>query len=282
MNNEYLFKNVNIGFIGAGNMATSILNGISTSKLCDLSAIYMSHPHINENCKKQLINETTNNDFVAEKCDLLLLCVKPQILESVVEKLGNYLDVKRHFIISICAGVSLKKLENLFNKFSTNPEQKFRIARCTLNTAAKISESCSVYSHTNNLNEADLNRLNKILSSIGTCFGQLDDSLMDAATSVLGSGIAYMYMMCDAMADGGVKMGLSKQLALKMSIHTMLGAAKLMVDEPETHPAKLKDNVCSPGGTTIHGVHELEKNGFKNAIMCAVEAAVKRAQYFNS
>ena len=188
------------------------------------------------------------------------------------------LDSNRHFIVSICAGISLKKLETLLNK----DDKTFRIARATLNTAARISETCSVYSHTSDLGGNDLNRLNKILSSIGNCFGVIDDSLMDAATSVLASGIAYMYLMADAMADGGVKMGLTKQLALKMATHTMLGAAKLMINEPNTHPSTLKDNVCSPGGTTIHGIHELERNGFKNSVMCAVEAAVKRAQQFNS
>ena len=280
MNNQDIFKDVNIGFIGAGNMAKAILNGILNSKLSNPASIYMSHPHLNENNKNILINETTSNELVAQKCNLLILCVKPQILESVIKKLGDHLDSDRHFIISICAGVSLKKLESLL--FESAHEQRFRIGRCTLNTAATIGEACSVYSHTSNSTENDLKQLNKILSSIGTCFGVLDDSLMDAATSVLASGIAYMYLMCDAMADGGVKMGLTKQLALKMSTHTMLGAAKLMINEPTTHPSTLKDNVCSPGGTTIHGIHELERNGFKNSVMCAVEAAVKRAQQFNS
>lgn len=278
MNSQDLFKDTNIGFIGGGVMANAILKGISSAELCKLSSVYMSHPHLNENSKNLQINETTSNELVAEKCNLLILCVKPQVVESVIDKLQNSLDANRHFIISICAGISLKRLNEMLNKNS----KTFRIARCTLNTAARISETCSVFSHTSNLRESDVNQLNKILSSIGNCFGVVDDSLMDAATSVLASGIAYMYMMADAMADGGVKMGLTKQMALKMSVHTMLGAAKLMASEPNTHPSTLKDNVCSPGGTTIHGIHELERNGFKNSVMCAVEAAVKRAQQFNS
>jgi len=245
MDSQELFKDKIIGFLGAGNMAKAILNGITNAKLCSLSNIYMSHPHLNENNKIKAINETTDNKLVVEKCNLLILCVKPQIVESVIKKLEDNLDSNKHFIISICAGISLKKLENLLNKNN----KSFRIARCTLNTAARIGETCSVYSHTNNLSEIDLNQMNTILSSIGTCFGNIDDSLMDSATSVLASGIAYMYLMADAMADGGVKMGLTKELALKMSVHTMLGAAKLMISEPNTHPCSLKDDVCSPGGT---------------------------------
>lgn len=271
-----LFENISIGFIGAGNMAKAIIKGMKKNDKFQSTTIYVSHPSSNPSQKlfDNSIIETNSNLDVCDKCDLLILCVKPQVLESVVIKLKNHLDSKRHFIVSVCAGISLEKLENFFNT-------DYRIARCVISTAAEVGESCCVYSHNKNLSQIDIDRLNTILESIGVCYGSLSEHLLDTSTSLFASGIAYMFMMCDALADGGVKMGLSKQLALEMSIQTMYGASKLMLSKPNTHPQQLKDQVCSPGGTTIHGIHELERHGFKNSLMCAVEAAVKRAKELN-
>ena len=150
-----------------------------------------------------------------------------------------------------------------------------------LNTAASIGSSCSVFSQNGLLSAEDKTVVEQLLSATGPCMGEIKDSNVDAAMAVCSCGIAYMYMMCDAMADGGVKMGLTRDMALRLSMQTMKGAGELMQKEyGHKHPMQLKDEVCSPGGTTIQGVHELERNGFRNAVICAVESATNRAKQF--
>jgi pyrroline-5-carboxylate reductase len=147
--------------------------------------------------------------------------------------------------------------------------------------AAQLGLSSSVYSQNGNLAPEDKQLVDDLLSSIGICAGELKDADMATSVALSGSALAYMYVMIDAMADGGVKMGLTRDMALKMSIQTMKGASEIMQNElGKKHPAQLKDEVCSPGGTTIHGIHELERNGFRNSVICAVEAATNRARQF--
>lgn len=176
-----------------------------------------------------------------------------------------------------------------------------RLARVTLNLAAQIGLSSSVYSQNGNLSAEDKQFLEYLLSSSGICAGELKDTDISASMALSGCALAYMYVMCEALADGGVKMGLKREIALKLSMQTMKGASEVMLENfGKKHPAQLKDEVCSPGtqlffkinklkyfrfvfklgGTTIHGLHELERNGFRNALILAVEAATNRAKQF--
>jgi pyrroline-5-carboxylate reductase len=274
-----------IGLIGGGNMAQAIVAGILKAKLFEPACIYISHPSsslANNVDLNKGINLTDSNLDVVDKCNLLVLCVKPQVLDYVSKELRPFIDPGRHLLVSICAGISLQRLQTLFDKSDTTADGLLRIIRCTLNTASIVGESCSVFSGTNNLDKSDLDLISNLLSSVGMCLGFIKESNIDAAMSISASGIAYMYLMCDAMADGGVKMGLSKALSLKMAIQTMTGAAKLLYAYPDKHPQQLKDEVCSPGGMTICGVHELEKHGFKHALMSAIEVATKRAKELNA
>jgi pyrroline-5-carboxylate reductase len=272
-----------LGFIGAGNMATAIIEGIVKSNLCTPSQINCSHPSAAKSKKYARLNienESTDNSSVIQTSDIIILCVKPQILEKVCEQLRSSIDLERHFVISICAGVKLDKLTRyLLGESAQSGLSKLRLARCTLNTAALVGSSCGAYSHNGNLTEADKSVIASLLSSVGLCLGEIKDSDVDAAMAVSSSGIAYMYMMADAMADGGVKMGLSRDTAQRLSMQAMKGAAELMLKQHGVkHPMQLKDEVCSPGGMTIQGVYELEKNGFRNAVICAVEGATNRAK----
>lgn len=275
-------RNIRIGFIGAGNMTKAIVEGILKANLCSPSNIYISHPSAKDFKKfayLEIYNEFETNQTVVENSDIIFLCVKPQILEHICSKI-NHLINENHLIISICAGITLKKLVSFLS--SNLNGQSIRVARCMLNTAALVGSSCSVFSQNGTLNDLDKNLIKKLLSSIGSCIGEIKDSEMDAAMSICACGIAYMYMMVDSMADGGVKMGLSREIALKLSMHTMKGASDIMISQLGIkHPMQLKDEVCSPGGTTIQGVHELEKNGFRNSVICAIESATNRAREFS-
>jgi pyrroline-5-carboxylate reductase len=270
-----------IGLIGGGNMASAIVSGILKAKLFSPSSVYVSHPSAftatGSSCFNNQIKLTDNNIDVVQACDLLVICVKPQVLQSVCDELKDFIDPARHLIVSICAGVTLSKLKTLVDTTG-----RLKLIRCSLNTASVVGESCSVFCCTPNLDKIAYESINGVLSSIGLCLGEVKESEIDTVMSISASGIAYMYLMCDAIADGGVKMGLNKQLALKMAVQTMYGASKLMLHESNKHPQQLKDEVCSPGGMTICGVLELEKHGFKYSLMSAVEAAVKRAKELNS
>jgi pyrroline-5-carboxylate reductase len=281
-NVQQIDPSLKLGFVGAGNMATAIIEGILKSNLCTPSQLYISHPSAAKSKKYghlNIENESADNNSVVQNSDIIILCVKPQILEKVCEQLRNSIDLNRHFVVSICAGVKLDKLTRYLLGESAPGSSRLRLARCTLNTAALIGSSCAAYSQNGNVTEADKTALTGLLSSVGLCLGEIKDVDVDAAMAVSSSGIAYMYMMADAMADGGVKMGLSRDVALRLSMQTMRGAAELMLKQHGVkHPMQLKDEVCSPGGMTIQGVHELERNGFRNAVICAIEGATNRAR----
>ena len=279
----HTIDSLKLGFIGAGNMATAILEGILKSNLCKPEQVLVAHPSA---CKTKkygylkIESESDDNNTVVENSDVIILCIKPQILEEVCQQLRDKIDSKRHFVLSICAGVNLDKLTNFISN-ANSPTKDLRLARCTLNTAALIGSSCSVYSQNGNLTEQDKSVIDKLLSSVGMCLGEVKDGDVDAALALSGSGIAFAYIMADAMADGGVKMGLTRSLALKLSMQTLKGAGEHMLNQfGVKHPMQLKDEVCSPGGTTIQGIHELERNGFRNSIICAIEATTNRAKQF--
>lgn len=276
---EAASKTLKIGFIGAGNMAKAIIEGIIKANLFQSSQIYISHPSAVKAKKYSYLNienEFESNEQVVQNCDVIILCVKPQILQYVCLSIKNLINPDKHLVLSICAGISLEKLSTFLGQ-----PKSLRLGRWMLNTAALIGSSCSVYSQNGCLTTNDKAFMNNLLSSVGLCVGEVKDSEMDAAMSICGCGIAYMYMMTDALSDGGVKMGLTRDMALKLSMQTMKGASELMLKQfGIKHPMQLKDEVCSPGGTTITGVHELERNGFRNSVICAVEASTNKAKQF--
>lgn len=273
------YSKLRLGFIGAGNMPKAIVQGILESGLLSPSQIYMSHPSATEHktyAHLGIQNELADNIRLVKECDVIVLGVKPQMMEKVCLEVRDSLDSKRHLIVSIAAGIKLQKLRELLNN-----ESNLRLVRCTLNTAALVGSSCSAYSHSGNLTETDKAFVESLLSSIGISVGCIKEDDMNPAMAVSSSGIAYVYMMADAMADAGVKMGLTRELALKLSMQTIKGAGDIMLTElGKKHPMQLKDEVCSPGGMTIQGVHELERNGFRNSVISAIESATNRAKQF--
>jgi pyrroline-5-carboxylate reductase len=201
--------------------------------------------------------------------ETVILAVKPQILSTVIEEVVDMLPIEPSpLMISILAGVSLKQLENSFPGVS--------IVRAMPNTPATVGAGMTAISCGGHLQPGHHHIATRIFQAIGEVV-EVSESLMDAVTGLSGSGPAYVALMVEALADGGVASGLPRAVAKQLALHTVLGSAKLIA-ETNIHPAELKDQVTSPGGTTIAGVRELERAGFRSAVIEAVKAATERSR----
>jgi pyrroline-5-carboxylate reductase len=260
-----------IGFIGAGQMARAMAAGFVRAGLVQGSQVSASDPMLGS--RDAFAAETTgakvtgDNRQVAANSDILFLAVKPQQLSSVLEGLKAELG-KRHLVISIAAGVRLSKLAQSLSS-------GIRLVRVMPNTPCLVGETASGYSLGEHATAADASLVERLLSAVGRAY-QVDEKLLDAVTGLSGSGPAYVYLMIEALSDGGVRMGLPRDVATALAAQTVLGSAK-MVLETGDHPAILKDRVASPGGTTIAGLQALEAGGLRAALIAAVEAATRRS-----
>ena len=263
--------NDKIGFIGAGNMGEALIKGILKAKLLSSQKVYASD--IRETRRKQLqkaygIKTFKDNLKLVSQVNIIILAVKPQNMEDLLGEIAPSID-KKHLVVSIAAGITTSHILKRLN-------DTISVIRIMPNTPALIQEGASALSMGKHANKSDLKRVQKLFESVGKTV-VVDESLMDAVTGLSGSGPAYVFLFVEALADAGVKMGLSRSVALLLSTQTCLGAAK-MVSETGEHPAKLKDMVTSPGGTTISGLHALEAGGLRTTIMDAVEAATRRSK----
>jgi pyrroline-5-carboxylate reductase len=261
----------NIGFIGCGNMAKAMIGGIVTSKLYAPESIVVSNP---SNPSLQYINDkfdvktTNDNAMVADFADVLILSVKPNKFESVIDEIKNLVK-EDTIIVSIAAGLSIETIKNYFNK-------EVKIVRIMPNTPAMVGEGMSALCSNNKVNKDDMALVEEIFNAFGKV-EVVDEKLMDAVTGVSGSSPAFVYMFIEALADGAVLQGLPRDKAYKMAAQAVLGSAK-MVLETGKHPAQLKDEVCSPAGTTIESVYSLEKNNFRGSIIEAVKVCTEKSK----
>lgn len=207
-----------------------------------------------------------NNRDAVKNADIIILAVKPKEVSSVLNDIGSLANGK--LIISIAAAVKLKHMESIV------PNARF--IRIMPNILIEVDEASIAICPGSRATEEDVELASRVFSRMGEVV-RVEEGLMDGVTGFSGSGPAYVFTIMDALADAGVKIGLPKELALKMAARMMLGSAK-MVLEGKGKPMELRDMVTTPGGTTIMGLYELEKGGVKAAIMNAVEAAVKRAK----
>jgi pyrroline-5-carboxylate reductase len=210
---------------------------------------------------------TTDSGQVAEQSQILILAVKPNIIPLVLPNLQPFVNDEQ-LIISIAAGVTLQSLETGL--------PGMRVIRVMPNTPCLVGETAAGFALGQNADSEDGKTVERLLSAVGRSY-QLDEKLLDAVTGLSGSGPAYVYMIIEALADGGVRMGLPRPIAQELAAQTVLGSAK-MVLETGKHPGELKDMVASPGGTTIAGIHALEKGGLRAALINAVQAATERSQ----
>lgn len=248
-------------------MATALVNGILTSG-SDAENIMVCEPMEEKRKYFSDMGITATVDMLAleEQCDVIFFAVKPNVIDDVLSKLHGFSD---KIYISIAAGVSIAHLESLLGNDK-------KIVRTMPNTPAFVGCGMTVVTPNNNLTDEEVEDVCKLLSGVGET-EVMPEKFMSVATALHGSSPAYVYMMIDAMADAGVVYGLTKQQALKLAAKAVEGSARMVLETGE-HPEKLKDNVCSPGGTTIAAVCDLEKNSFRSTMQSAVRACVEKAE----
>ena len=210
---------------------------------------------------------TDSNADVLARAKVIFLAFKPHQLDEATEAVRDQFN-ESHLVISILAGVRLAKLDAACGG-------RARVVRVMPNTPALVGEGACGYALGQAATTEDGELVKRLLSAVGVAY-EVNESLIDAVTGLSGSGPAYGYMIIEALSDGGVAAGLPRDISTRLAAQTMLGAAK-MVLETGKHPGELKDMVCSPGGTTIEGVHELEEGGVRSALINAVRAATERA-----
>jgi pyrroline-5-carboxylate reductase len=260
-----------IGFLGAGKMATALAKGFVNAGLVTGKQIIASDviQAASAAFAKEVGAKTTAfNPDVVKFADVLILAVKPHQVTEVLAEIHDQFSEKNLFI-SIAAGVPLAKIE------SALPEGS-RVIRVMPNTPALVGASASAFATGKSATSEDSALVQKLLASVGVAY-QVKENLLDAVTGLSGSGPAYVYQFIEALSDGGVASGLPRDVATKLAAQTVLGAAK-MVLETGQHPGALKDMVTSPGGTTIEGLHELEKGKLRGTVMSAVRAATEKSK----
>jgi pyrroline-5-carboxylate reductase len=261
----------NIGFLGAGKMATALARGFIRAEIVfprEIMAGDVSAGALNFFSKETGAQTADSNTSVLAFANILFLAVKPDQVASVLA--GFKRDfTKKHLLISIAAGVTLAKLE-------AGLPASARVIRVMPNTPALVGESASAFALGKNASASDGELAKRLLSAVGLAL-QVKENLLDAVTGLSGSGPAYVYQFIEALSDGGVASGLPREIATKLAAQTVLGAAKMVLETGE-HPGALKDQVTSPGGTTIEGLHALEKGKLRATVMNAVRAATEKSK----
>ena len=260
-----------IGFLGAGKMATALARGFIRAGLLTAGDVIASDP--SEAARASFAKEvgaktTSHNPEAAKFADVLVLAVKPDQVAGVLADIRNCFTPK-HCLISIAAGVPLAKLEAGLGAGA-------RLIRVMPNTPALVGASATGFALGKSALLEDGELAQKLFSAVGLAF-QVKEALLDAVTGLSGSGPAYAYLFIEGLSDGGVAAGLPRDIATRLAAQTVLGSAK-MVLETGLHPGVLKDMVTSPGGTTIEGLHELEKGKVRGTLISAVRAAADKSK----
>ena len=251
-------------------MATALARGWRDAGLLDLPRCRASDPV--PQARQSFQSETgiaagADNREVVAAADVLILAVKPQSMAGLLGEIKPLLT-SRHLVVSIAAGITLKQLGDALGNDR-------RMVRVMPNTPCLVGASASGYSPGGAATEDDGRLVDRLLNVVGKAF-RLPEHLLDAVTGLSGSGPAFVYVMIEALSDGGVRVGLPRDVATALAAQTVLGSAKMAL-ETGLHTGQLKDMVASPAGTTIAGLHALERGGVRAALMDAVEAATRRA-----
>lgn len=263
-----------IGFIGTGQMALALATGFTQTQTVPKDKLFGFD--VNADAARRFAETTgggvksTIADLVAA-CEVVFLAVKPQQMGDVLHQVGAVHARARvnPLWITIAAGMPIKA-------YLKDLGTSARLIRVMPNTACLVGQGVCGFCLSEGATDTDAQLATNLLSTVGIAL-RFPERQLDAVTGLSGSGPAYVYMMIEAMADGGVKMGLARDVALKLAAQTVLGSAKVVMETGE-HPGVLKDRVCSPRGTTISAVHTLEQHGFRNALISAVESATRRSR----
>ncbi len=263
---------VTIGLLGAGAMGEALIGGMRASGVApERLRAADPDPRRRERVGAQLGIETTaDNAEVVRQSDVVIVAVKPGLVEAVLGDLADAAAAQQPLWISIAAGVSLARLEGALPAGA-------RVVRAMPNTPALVRAAATAFVANANATAADREVARALFECVGLVWEADAERQLDAVTGLSGSGPAYVFLFLEALGDAGVRAGLPRDAAYRLAFQTTLGAAKLALESGE-HPGALKDRVTSPGGTTIAGVAELERAGFRAALMAAVDAAARRSR----
>ncbi|XP_053571415.1 pyrroline-5-carboxylate reductase 3 [Bombina bombina] len=259
-----------VGSIGAGRMAQGVLEGIMLAGKIPAKRIIVSAPTDRNLTKfrERGCHTTHSNVAVPSACKVVFLATKPHLIPKVLREI-NPSVTPDHVIISMAAGVTLQTLESHLPVGT-------KVLRMMPNLPCVVQEGAVVFTRGHSAGQEEADMLKSLLSECGLC-EETPESYIDIHTGLSGSGVAYVYTFAEALADGAVKMGMPSVLARQIAAQTLLGAAKMILQTGNL-PAQLRSDVCTPGGTTIYGLHELEKGGLRATVMNAVEASTQRAR----
>lgn len=258
-------------FLGTGNMAEALLKGLLRDGTAAAEEIVCAEPRPER--REEIANQygvevTGDNRAAAAAADLILLSVKPQVIDAVLAEIAPAVDGSK-LVVSIAAGVPLAVLARRLPAGA-------RIIRTMPNTPALVGAGATAIARGPHATDADLAAARALFEAVGSVV-EVAEPLLDAVTGLSGSGPAYVFLAIEALADGGVRAGLPRAAALSLAAQTVMGAARLVLETGQ-HPGVLKDQVTSPGGTTIAGVQALEARSFRAALMEAVEASARRSR----
>ncbi|MDR5659124.1 pyrroline-5-carboxylate reductase [Serpentinicella sp. ANB-PHB4] len=267
--------NLKIGFIGSGNMAEALIAGFVDYSKDIKNYIFVTDKDKNKAMNlsgKYGIGHFLSNKETLRECDIIFLAIKPNVYSYVLEELKDIVE-DRHILVSLAPGISNEYMESFFSK-------PVKLIRTMPNTPVHVKEGMIVASPNAQIKDVDLEIVVSLLSSVGKV-DIIQENLMDAIPAISGSSPAYVYLLIEALADGAVLQGIPRDKAYAYGAQAVLGAAKMVLDT-ETHPGKLKDHVCSPGGTTIEAIYSLEKSGFRGSIIKAMEACTEKTKRLNA
>jgi pyrroline-5-carboxylate reductase len=260
-----------VAILGSGNMGEALVKGLLRAGKVPPESLVCTDERAERREELQRrygVQVTGDNRAAVAGADIAVIAVKPQVIDAVLEAIAPAVDAKK-LVISIAAGVPIAAIAR---KLGTG----VRIIRTMPNTPALVGAGAAALARGPHATEQDLEQALALFEAVGVAV-VVEEHHLDAVTGLSGSGPAFVFMAIEALADGGVKMGLARPVAMALAAQAVMGSAKLVLETGE-HPGRLKDQVTSPGGTSIAGVHALEQHGFRAALIAAVEAATKRSR----
>ncbi|TYP57379.1 pyrroline-5-carboxylate reductase [Thermosediminibacter litoriperuensis] len=261
-----------LGFFGAGSMAEALLKGILSASVLAPEDIFVINRKNDDRLKffEKTYGVNTTRDYgrLVGECGTLVIAVKPGDVKGIMLKIRDFLT-QQHTIISVAAGITTSRIEEFAGK-------RIRVIRAMPNTSCQVKESATAIAAGRHAGRDDLEKAFRIFSSVGQVI-KVDEKWLDAVTALSGSGPAYVYLMMEALTEAGMKEGLPREISYELAVQTVFGAAK-MVKETGEHPVCLRKKVTSPGGTTMAGIETLERMGFTNCIIQAVNSAARRSR----
>ena len=265
---KLLADGIKIGFIGFGNIVVPLVSGWLRSESVrpdQITGSCLTEQTAQRIGDKFGIKMLLSNSELVEACDVVFVAVKPHLVEPVLRAIPNW-SPSRHLVVSLSACITLASYQHIL------PEGT-HVIRLALNTSSGVLACASAMAQSVNVTAEESSLVQGLMTSVGTCL-PVDERHIDTVSSMCGCGVAYLLLVAEALADGGLEAGLKKGVGIKLAAQTLIGAGLSILESGDTHVSQLRDNVCSPGGITVRGLHSLERNGVRNGFLDAVEVGV--------